>query len=73
YAAWYRSNGTVDAYKRHAKVLAEATGENILSLHLARKLATRITELNSVNVDICPNSCIAYTGEFEHLTSCPHI
>ncbi|KZP04517.1 hypothetical protein FIBSPDRAFT_711163, partial [Athelia psychrophila] len=73
YAAWYRSNGTVNAYKLHAKVLEDATGETILSLHLARKLAVRITELSPVKVDICPNSCIAYTGEFENLESCPHV
>ncbi|KZP23691.1 hypothetical protein FIBSPDRAFT_737186, partial [Athelia psychrophila] len=73
YTAWHRSNGTVVAYKLHAKVLEEATGETILSLHMARKLASRITELTPAKVDICPFSCIAYTGEFADMTSCPHI
>ncbi|KZP10963.1 hypothetical protein FIBSPDRAFT_757391 [Athelia psychrophila] len=73
YAAWYWSNGTVNTYKQHARVLQDATGTTILSLYLARKLAVRITKLSPVKVDICPNSCITYTGDFEGLTSCPHI
>ncbi|KZP06839.1 hypothetical protein FIBSPDRAFT_741471, partial [Athelia psychrophila] len=73
YTAWHRSNGTVKAYKLHAAVLQQATGETILSLYMARKLAASITELTPTNIDICSNSCIAYTGEFAEMTSCPHI
>ncbi|KZP09686.1 hypothetical protein FIBSPDRAFT_759528, partial [Athelia psychrophila] len=73
YMAWYRSNGTVQAYTLHAKILQEASGTIILSLHLARKLAVHITGLTPNKVDICPRSCIAYTGEFKDLTSCPFV
>lgn len=73
YTAWHRSNGTVKAYKLHAAVLQRATGETILSLYMARKLAASVTELAPTNVDICSNSCIAYTGVFAEMTSCPHV
>lgn len=43
------------------------------SRHTARKIAAQITELTPVKVDICPFSCITYTGEFGDMTSCPHI
>ncbi|KZP19084.1 hypothetical protein FIBSPDRAFT_669593, partial [Athelia psychrophila] len=73
YTTWHRSNRTVVAYKLHAKVLEEATGDAILSLHMACKLASRIAELTPAKVDICPFSCITPTGEFTDMTSCPHI
>lgn len=73
YVAWYRSNGTVQAYKLHAKVLSDASGEEILSLYMARKLAVHVTKLTPTKVDICPRSCIAYTGKFKDLTSCPFV
>lgn len=73
YVAWYKSNGTVQAYKMHARVLQDASGETILSLYMARKLAVQISKLSPTKVDICPRSCIAYTGEFENLDACPFI
>jgi hypothetical protein len=73
YIAWKKSNGTVLAYKLHAQVLSKATGEEILSLYSARKLATDLTGLEPSQVDMCPKSCLAYTGEFEDLESCPYI
>jgi len=38
-----------------------------------KKLAVKLTDFQPVKVDICPQSCIAYTGEHEDITSCPHI
>lgn len=73
YAAWYQSGGTVKAYKLHAKVLQDASHIEIQSLYLARKLAVQITGLVPNNVDICPRSCIAYTGEFAALDACPFV
>jgi Transposase family tnp2 len=72
FIAWRKSNGTVAAYYLHAAVLKEASGEDILSLHLARKLAIQLTGLKAIQVDICPNSCLAYTGEYQDTESCPH-
>lgn len=69
YIAWKLSNGTVNGYKLHAQVLHEATRQDILSLHAVRKLALDITGLQPQQIDICPQSCIAYTGEYKTLTS----
>jgi hypothetical protein len=73
YIAWVTSNGTVLAYKKHAQVLQRATGVEILSLHSARKLAATLTNLKPTQVDVCPQSCIAYTGEFSEMESCPYV
>jgi hypothetical protein len=73
YLAWKKSNGTVLAYRAHAHVLQSATGTEILSLHSARKLAMALTDLKPSQIDMCPRSCIAYTGEFEKLESCPYV
>src|ERR1700733_5830854 len=73
YIAWVDSRGTVKAYSRHAQLLEEATGIEILSLYMARKLAMEVTGLSSQLVDMCPKSCMAFTGEFKELWSCTYI
>ena len=73
YVAWKRSNGTVLAYKLHAEVLRQATGMDILALYSVQKLAVALTELKVSQIDVCPKSCMAYTGKFSKLKSCTHI
>ncbi|KAF7986439.1 hypothetical protein HWV62_31195 [Athelia sp. TMB] len=73
FTAWHWSHGTVRAYNLHAQNLRDATDLDILSLHLARKLAVEVTQLSPTKVDICPRSCIAYTGDFKDLISCPFV
>lgn len=73
YIAWKKSNGTVVAYQSHAQVLQSATDVEILSLHKARQLAATLTTLRPTQIDMCPQSCIAYTGEFEEMDRCPYI
>ena len=73
YIAWVDSRGTVKAYNLHAQVLQEATGLTILSLYNVRKLAVELTGLASQLVDMCPKSCMAFTGEFKDLISCTYI
>jgi hypothetical protein len=72
FVAWRKSNGTVSAYYLHAAVLKEASGEDILSLHMARKLGIQLTGLKALQVDMCPNSCLAYTGKHQDEESCPY-
>lgn len=72
YVAWHTSNGTVRAYSQHAEVLRRR-GEIVLTLHSARRLAVSITGLSPASVDICPHSCIAYTGKFSDLDTCPYL
>jgi hypothetical protein len=73
YVAWKQSNGTVKAFNLHVAVLRCATGQDILSLHSCQKLAMHLTELEPHQVDICPNTCIAYTGEYRDLAVCPYM
>ncbi|KAJ3511768.1 hypothetical protein NMY22_g15548 [Coprinellus aureogranulatus] len=73
YIAWRRTNGTVRAYNEHAAVLHGATGIDILSLYNVRKLAVRLARLYPKKIDMCPRSCIAYTGSHADLDSCPFV
>lgn len=66
------SNGTVLAYNKHREVLEGATGVSILSLYLVRKLAKSLTGFHPDKIDMCPSSCIAYTGPYKDLTHCPY-
>jgi hypothetical protein len=70
YIAWRQSNGTELAYKLHAKVLQKATQIKILSLHAVKKLALKLSGIRANKYDICPDSCMAYTGEHAAKTKC---
>jgi hypothetical protein len=56
----------------HAEVLCQATGIKNLALYSVQKLAIVLTELKPLQIDMCPKSCIAYTGKFEKLESYTH-
>ncbi|KAF8265215.1 hypothetical protein EI94DRAFT_1860520 [Lactarius quietus] len=73
YIAWVDSRGTVKAYSLHAEVLQMATNIEILSLYMVRKLALKLSGLSSQMVDMCPKSCMAFTGEFKDLQSCIYV
>jgi hypothetical protein len=73
YIAWVDSHGTVKGYHLHAQVLQEAAQVEILSLYLVRKLANELTGLSSKLVDMCPRSCMAFTGEFKDHLSCIYV
>ncbi|KAJ8519136.1 hypothetical protein ONZ45_g3888 [Pleurotus djamor] len=71
YITWKRSRGTVAAFTNHKALLEEALSIQLLSLYMVRELARRITGVTPRYIAVCPNNCIAYTGQFEHLTVCP--
>jgi len=73
YIAWQTSGGMVKAYKLHSKVLEDATGITIFSLFRVQSLAKQLTRLTPRKVNMCLNSCIAYTGEYAGLDACPYI
>ena len=73
YIAWKKSNGTVLAYRLHAQILQSATDVEILTLHSVKKLAATLADFEPEKVDMCPKSCIAYTGEFEDMEFCPYV
>ena len=72
YLAWTESHGTVKAYNAHAQVLAKATQIEILSLYRVRKLALDLTGLKPSFVDMCPKSCMAFTGDSQSHTTCSY-
>ena len=72
YLAWVDSRGTVKAYTLHARVLQKAAATEILSLYMVRKLAMEVTGLISQMVDMCPKSCMAFTGESKDLQFCTY-
>ncbi|KIL54253.1 hypothetical protein M378DRAFT_92912 [Amanita muscaria Koide BX008] len=43
----------------------------IHSYHTVQKIIEKITGVTQIRTDMCPNSCLAYTGPFSHLTECP--
>jgi hypothetical protein len=72
YVAWQCSGGTVNAYNLHARVLENATDTPILSLYKVECLAESITQLHPEKVNMCLKSCIAYTGDYADLQTCPY-
>jgi hypothetical protein len=72
YLAWAESHGTVKAYNSHAKVLAEATEEEILSLYKVKQLAMNLTGLRPSFVEMCPRSCMAFTGKHQSQSTCSY-
>jgi len=73
YIAWKKSNGTVLAYKLHAQILQHATDVEILTLYSVKKCAATLADFEPDKIDMCPKSCIAYTGEFEDMKFCPYV
>ncbi|KIM35113.1 hypothetical protein M413DRAFT_79727, partial [Hebeloma cylindrosporum] len=73
YVAWRKSNGTLYAYNLHAGVLSRASNVEVLSQYNAKKLAQELTGFVPCMVDMCPRSCIAYTGPYDLLSECPYI
>ena len=73
YMAWVDSRGTVKAYSLHGALLQSVTEIEVLSLYMVRKLAMKVLGLSAQMVDMCPRSCMAFTGEFKDLRSCIHM
>ena len=73
YIAWRQSNGTELAYRLHARVLQNATKAKILSLYAAKRLAMDLSGISAKKYDVCPNSCMAYTGEHAMKTKCCYV
>jgi hypothetical protein len=63
-----------DAYNRiqRSTIRNFAQGnEDILSFYSVEKLISKYTGVESIDHDMCPNTCLAYTGPYAHLDSCP--
>jgi hypothetical protein len=44
----------------------------VLSFDQVRHRLHQVTGVTSLHFDMCPNSCLAYTGPFSRLQKCPH-
>lgn len=64
YLVWLDTQGTTRAYDQHRQLLSDATGTEILLLYMVRKEAAGLVKFSPQHIDICPKSCIAYTGQF---------
>ncbi|KAG1866996.1 hypothetical protein C8R48DRAFT_599867, partial [Suillus tomentosus] len=69
-------HGSQEAYNRMRRATMRnfegANGaEEILSFYNVEKLIRQHTGVESIDHDMCPESCLAFTGPFAHLESCP--
>lgn len=62
-------DSVIRAFKHNFPMIPTST--DALSFHNVEKLITRITGVEAVMNDMCPNSCIAFTGPFAGLDDCP--
>src|ERR1043165_7335032 len=61
-------NLTDDAFHQ---IMTAVIGSNV-SLHKAKKKLKSIVKLEPIFVDICSNSCCAYTGNYKYYTECEY-
>ena len=73
FLTWLESNGTVKAYNLFAQLLKVVTQEEILSLYMVKNLAMSLSGLSPSWIDMCPNSCMAFTGDFHSEFNCLYV
>jgi hypothetical protein len=54
-----------------ATYLEHHPDKNMLSYYQVEQRIKTITGIESIIHDMCPNSCLAYTGPFAHIEDCP--
>jgi hypothetical protein len=65
-------NASQEVYNSAAKAIRRRhPHDELLSYYGAKRLIAEITGVIPVTHDMCVNSCIAYTGPFSNLDSCP--
>jgi len=69
-------NTSQDAYNHVCRAARNAFNgslgaDNILSFYNVEKFIASYTGIVSIEHDMCCNTCIAYTGPFTHLDTCP--
>ncbi|KAE8250423.1 hypothetical protein A4X13_0g4740 [Tilletia indica] len=70
-AAWQSTGGTRENYAKVGAVLQKHAETAILSLHSAQRLVEESSGLAPVVYDMCPSSCVAFTGPRQDLDHCP--
>ncbi|KAE8257199.1 hypothetical protein A4X13_0g2516 [Tilletia indica] len=72
YRRWLGTKQTEAAYLENAKSFAEL-GHPSLSLPVVKTLAAGLSGLQEEQIDMCPNSCVAYVGPYKDMTRCPWV
>ena len=68
----FLSNASQDAYtSTRAAVLRRNPDNVILSFDQVKRKITELSGVVSIVRDMCPNSCVAYTGPYANLETCP--
>ena len=66
------TNGSEKIYNEsRAACLRRHPTDKILSHHLVKKKVAELSGITSIIHDMCPNTCVAYTGPFADLDKCP--
>jgi hypothetical protein len=66
------SNASDQTYKNiHKDLVEDSPHRKILSHAQVKKALAELTGVHAIVHDMCPNSCIAYTGPFSPLEQCP--
>ncbi|KAE8237581.1 hypothetical protein A4X13_0g8729, partial [Tilletia indica] len=79
FRTWVRTGGTVRAYDDYAKNFNEGhestseLGPKILSRKRAARIVKRVTGLEEMEWDMCPQSCMAFVGPHSGLDRCTTI
>jgi len=55
-----------------SSILERHPDDPILSFHAVKQKIEEITGITSIIHDMCVNSCLAYTGPFSELSTCPY-
>jgi hypothetical protein len=56
----------------HSSILERHPDNPILSFHKVKQIIEELTGIISIIHDMCVNSCLAYTGPFSDLLTCPY-
>ncbi|TFY65491.1 hypothetical protein EVJ58_g1955 [Rhodofomes roseus] len=66
------TDGSEKIYTETCAAIKERFPESeLLSHHLVKKKVAELTGVVSILEDMCPNSCLAYTGPFKDAETCP--
>ncbi len=67
------SNASEDSYTKSCSAIKRRFPEaDVLSYAQIKKCLASFTGVHSIVYDMCPKSCIAYTGPFSEYEMCPH-
>jgi hypothetical protein len=65
-------NSSQETYNSVRKAIQRRYLEEVLSYDQIKRRVTNLSGVVPLTHDMCMNTCIAYTGQFSHLESCPY-